>query len=327
VERIRERVARIGAARLGERVPVPPTRDEIARLAITMNMMLDRLQSAQSAQRQFVADASHELRSPLATFATGLEVAGADPTGEVWRDLRPVMAAEIDRMSVLVEHLLLLARADDRGLELDVVDVDLDDLLAEEAGRLRASTALRIGGRITPVRVNGDPLRLSQVIRNLADNAVRHASGRVELSLRQEGDEAVLTVEDDGPGVPEDQRERVFDRFVRLDESRARASGGSGLGLAIVREVLAAHGGRVWLDAGPLGGARVVVRLPVPSAAGPDVGSEPDTRSEQGAGSEQDSGPPAKKIPGDAGPRADSPGERGPGNAAAADYPPSSAIR
>jgi signal transduction histidine kinase len=276
VEQIRLRVAGIGVTDerdgprpggLDERVPIPPTRDEIARLAITMNQMLDRLQAAQQAQRQFVADASHELRSPLATLSASLEVAGADVSGRAWRDLRAVMAAEADRMATLVENLLLLARADDQGLRIATGDVDLDDLMELEARRLRTASTLLVSTAIEPVRVVGDRQRLSQMLRNLVDNAGRHARGQVRLTLARAGDDAVLTVDDDGPGIEPAQRQRVFGRFVRLDESRDRARGGAGLGLAIVREVVLGHRGAVVVAQSPEGGCRVVVRLPLTPAA------------------------------------------------------------
>jgi signal transduction histidine kinase len=265
VERIRLRVAGIGAAHLDERVPVPQTRDEIARLAITMNQMLDRLQAAQQAQRQFVSDASHELRSPLATLSATLEVSDADVSGRAWRDLRPVLVAETARMATLVENLLLLARVDDQGLRIVPVDVDLDDLLEQEARRLRLASDLDVSVAIEPVRVQGDLIRLSQALRNLVDNASRYARTSVRLSLVQAGPSAVLTVDDDGPGVPIAERQRVFARFVRLDESRDRASGGAGLGLPIVREVILGHHGAVAITESPEGGCRVIVQLPVVS--------------------------------------------------------------
>jgi signal transduction histidine kinase len=278
VEQIRLRVAGIGAAQLdGARVPIPPTRDEIAWLAITMNKMLDRLQAAQQAQRQFVADASHELRSPLATLSASLEVADADETGRAWRELRDVMASEAARMAALVENLLLLARADDQGLEIIPVEVDLDDLIEAEVRRLRTSSTLIVTTSIEPARVLGDRLKLSQVLRNLVDNASRHARSRVRLELAVVADTAVITVDDDGPGVPEVDRERVFQRFVRLDESRDRASGGAGLGLPIVREVVRVHQGLVVLGAGPDGGCRVIVQLPIQVHRGiPDAPEPPD---------------------------------------------------
>jgi signal transduction histidine kinase len=273
VEQIRRRVAGIGAAQLSDRVPIPPTRDEIARLAITMNQMLDRLQAAQQAQRQFVSDASHELRSPLATLSATLEVAEADVTGRAWADLRSVMASEASRMATLVEDLLLLARADDEGLRIIPVEVDLDDLMEEEARRLRTSTHLIVTTSIMTVRVHGDRLKLSQVVRNLVDNASRHAHSTIGLGLAMVDGAAVLTVDDDGPGIPEMARQRVFERFVRLDESRDRASGGTGLGLPIVWEVVKGHQGEVAVGTSPLGGCRILVRLP---ASEPVSASEDD---------------------------------------------------
>jgi signal transduction histidine kinase len=264
VEAIRKRVSGIGAGDLDDRVPIPPTRDEVFRLAVTMNQMLDRLQSAQLAQRQFVADASHELRSPLATLAATLEVAAADPTGQAWADLHQVMEEETGRMAVLVENLLLLAKIDDQGMLLSRADVDLDDLLEEETRRLRAATALQVTTEIHPVRVEGDVLRLGQAIRNVVDNALRHATSAIHLSLGTHENEAVLVVQDDGPGIPPDERERVFERFVRLDDSRDRASGGSGLGLPIVLEIIRGHGGQVEIHDSALGsGAAVLIRLPL----------------------------------------------------------------
>jgi signal transduction histidine kinase len=269
VERIRRRVAGIEANRLDERVPVPQTRDEVARLAITMNRMLDRLEASQQAQRQFVADASHELRSPLATLSATLEVAGADVSGRAWRELRSVMAAETDRMATLVADLLLLARVDDQGLQIVPVDVDLDDLLEQEARRLRTASGLKVSTAIEAVRVQGDLLKLSQVIRNLVDNASRHARSSVRLSLVASGPVAVLTVDDDGPGIPPAERQRVFERFVRLEASRDRVGGGAGLGLPIVREVVRGHHGAVAVDASPEGGCRVIVQLPLVPADHP----------------------------------------------------------
>lgn len=265
VERIRARVQRINAARFNERVPVPDTRDEIARLAVTMNEMLDRLQSAQDSQRRFVSDASHELRSPLATLTLGLDVAGPAPTGDSWGELRAMMQTEAARMRLLVADLLLLAKADDKGLGLEREDVDLDDIVDAEVRRLRMSTALDVQADIAPVRVQGDTVKLTQALRNLADNAARAASGHVRLRLLREHDGhdvAVIRVEDDGPGIGVADRTRVFERFVRLDESRERGHGGSGLGLAIVEEVVRGHGGSVVVGESDLGGARFEVRLP-----------------------------------------------------------------
>lgn len=267
VEKIRSRVHGIGIGQLAERVPVPPTEDEIARLAVTMNEMLDRLQSGQETQRRFVADASHELRSPIASLMVALDVLVADRTGESTAELQEVMQAETERMRRLVEDLLLLAKTDDTGLQIQRTDVDLDDLVGVELRRLRSSGGPAVEGVVPAVRVTGDAAKLSQVIRNLADNAVQAAKGKVRLTLSEQDGVATVRVEDDGAGIPESERDRVFERFVRLDDSRDRGSGGSGLGLAIVREVVRGHGGTVEVTESVLGGACLTVSLPkVPSA-------------------------------------------------------------
>jgi signal transduction histidine kinase len=268
VERIRRQVAAIGARRLDERVPVPAADDEIRRLAITMNAMLDRLEAASNAQRRFVADASHELRSPLATLRAAVDVSVEDAGATSWRELSPGMRAEVDRMSRLVDDLLLLAKVDEHGLSLDRGDVDLDDVVESEARRVRDLGAVAVSAATQPVRVTGDAAKLAQVVRNLSDNAVRHANGAVRFELALEDGVAVLHVDDDGPGVPAADRDRVFDRFVRLDPSRGRESGGSGLGLAITREIALAHAGRVEAGESPLGGARFTVVLPAAGSAG-----------------------------------------------------------
>ncbi|WP_405219112.1 sensor histidine kinase [Agrococcus sp. Ld7] len=245
VEAIRAKVAAIGGRELQERVPVPAARDEIARLATTMNGMLARLEASQRSQRRFVADASHELRSPIATIKAMGETAVAHPDRALDAATAEGFVDEATRMERLVNALLLLARADELGLAQEREDVDLDDLLRAERDRIRSTTSLRVDASIQPVRVSGSPLQLGQAVRNLVDNAVRHARTEVVLSVRADGGRAVLEVRDDGTGIPAADRERVFERFVRLDESRARDEGGTGLGLAIVREVVLAHGGTV----------------------------------------------------------------------------------
>jgi signal transduction histidine kinase len=269
VERIRAQVAKIGASRVDERIPVPETGDEIARLAETMNDMLARLQEGQQRQRRFVADASHELRSPLTTLGASLEVAAADPSGAAWGDLSPLMMAEVDRMRRLVQDLLLLATVDEHTMRLNLEDVDLDDLVEEGERRLRARPELVVESHAVPTRVVGDRGRLARVVTNLTDNAAQHARRAVRVTLSGDNSGAVLVVEDDGPGVPVAERERVFERFVRLDDSRERRSGGSGLGLAIVREVVLAHGGTVELGDTGSGGCRVEVRLPAVASPPP----------------------------------------------------------
>jgi signal transduction histidine kinase len=241
----------------------PPTGDEIAALATTMNGMLDRLEASDRAQRRFVADASHELRSPIATLTTTVEVAAADPSGQTWPEMAPVLRSQSRRMGRLVEDLLTLARIDDTGLRLRTADTDLDEVVREEITRMRPALRHELRVQVEPARIRGDAGRLQQVLRNLLSNAERHAESWIAVRLRTEGQEAVLTVDNDGAAIAPEDRERVFERFVRLDDSRARDTGGSGLGLAISRELVAAHGGTIRAGEDPGGNCRFVVRLPL----------------------------------------------------------------
>jgi signal transduction histidine kinase len=260
VESIRARVAEIGGSgRIDRRVPEPAGHDEVWRLARTMNEMLQRLQAAAERQRRFVADASHELRSPLASLRTQLEVSrdyAARRVGAVDDQL-----AEVERMECLVGDLLLLAKADERRLVVRSRPVDLREVVLDEVERAGSRVRVRLDtAGVAAATVHGDREELARVVRNLLDNAVRYARDRVELSLAERNRHVELSVADDGPGVPAAARERVFERFARLDEGRARDAGGTGLGLAIVREVVVAHGGSVTVDSAP--GARFVINLP-----------------------------------------------------------------
>jgi signal transduction histidine kinase len=264
VDAIRAEVDAISAAELSRRVPDPPGRDEIARLATTMNRMLARLEAAQTRQRRFVSDASHELRSPLATIRQHAEVALSHPDRTTTARLAQTVLDEGARLQQLVEDLLLLARADEGTLSLRRRAVDLDDVVFEAASGLRQATDLGVDtAGVSAGRVNGDEDQLRRMVRNLVDNAARHARTRVRFSLVETpAGTARLQVDDDGAGIPEPQRRRVFERFVRLDDARSRDSGGSGLGLAIVAQIVTAHGGTVSIADSPLGGARVEVELP-----------------------------------------------------------------
>lgn len=261
VERIRAEVAAITDDRLDRRVPDPGSRDEIGRLAGTMNAMLARLERGRAQQQRFVSDASHELRSPIATLRQAAEVSQAHPDAFEPGELADTVAAESVRMQRLVEQLLVLARSDE-GPARSLGEVDLDDLVLAEAARLRRRGTAVDTSAVAAVRLHGSQVAWTQVLRNLTDNAARHASGAVALTLAEEEGRVLLRVDDDGSGVPAGERERIFDRFVRLDEARSRDSGGSGLGLAIVRDLVTAMGGEVRLGDSPAGGARFEVSVP-----------------------------------------------------------------
>ena len=264
VEGIRQEMAAITASEdLRRRVPEPATHDEIARLARTTNATLAALESSVERQRRFVADASHELRSPIASLRTQLEVAAAHP------ELLDLDGAVEDtvRLQNLAADLLLLARLD-AGERPAGTRVDLAALAREEAaGRQRVTVEAE------PAEVSGSRGQLGRVLANLLDNAERHARERITVTVRREGGEAVVGVADDGEGVAEADRERIFERFVRLDAARSRDDGGAGLGLAIARDVAVRHGGTLTAGAAPAGGALFELRLPL---AGADRGHTPD---------------------------------------------------
>lgn len=262
VDAIRSRVAEISTSDLAERVPVPHSRDEIAALAVTMNEMLARIEAGHRAQKRFVADASHELRSPLATIMSGLELAEVHPELLDAEFAVNTLLPEAQRMHELIEDLLLLARADEQSLVLRNKEVALDDLVEVEAARVRRAAGCAVETDLRPVRLTGDPAALSRVVRNLVDNAVRHANSRIIIDVGNRDGSAVLAISDDGPGIAPTERTRVFERFVRLDSDRSRSGGGAGLGLAIVAEVVAAHGGAVTIEDSHGGGTKMVVTLP-----------------------------------------------------------------
>nr|WP_246299409.1 HAMP domain-containing sensor histidine kinase [Nocardioides panaciterrulae] len=265
VEEIRARVESISGSALDRRVPVPRTHDEIGRLAVTMNQMLDRLEAAQRRQREFVADASHELQSPVAAIRAQVEVASAHPEGTDWPELARGILADCDQTERLLRDLLFLARHDELGVIEAAHPLDLDDLLLEEVARVRPMAAVTIvtgGVSAAPVDGRGDELR--RMVRNLLENAVRHAEHRVTVTAGCVDGRARVEVLDDGNGVPDDERDRVFERFHRADPSRARDTGGTGLGLAIARTVAERHGGTLDL-ADSQRGARFVVELPRPA--------------------------------------------------------------
>ena len=263
VERIRARVSSMTTGKLAERIPVPSADDEVGRLAVTMNDMLDRLDASQAAQRRFISDASHELRSPFASITAALDLAHRRPDLLDQSLIDESLLPEAQRMHSLVEDLLLLARADERTGRHIEVDVDVDDIVLAEAERVRSLTHLKVIADVKPARASGDPDALSRLVRNLVDNAIRHAHNGIRLECAVVGGHARVVVSDDGPGIPAADRDRVFDRFVRLDTPRDRAAGGAGLGLSIVAQIIEAHDGTVTVDDSPGGGARFVVELPL----------------------------------------------------------------
>ncbi|WP_310962578.1 sensor histidine kinase [Nocardioides terrisoli] len=268
VEQLRVGAERISGSGRQERLPVPRSADEIRALALTLNSMLDRLAQSRERQRSFVADVAHELRSPLTSIRTQLEVAQrmgelSSADGSLVDDLH----VDVLRMGALVEDLLTLARLDADAAPMSPPQpVPVAPILAEVAARHRGSSAsVRVEGCPTDLEVAATPEELTRVVGNLVDNAVRHADRRVLLSAGSSGQRVVLRVDDDGPGIAEQDRGRVLERFTRLDESRDRDAGGSGLGLAIVHELVVRRGGAVRLVSSPLGGLRAEVDLPRPS--------------------------------------------------------------
>jgi len=260
---IQREVEQIAFGTLDRRLDEPRTKDEMARLVVTLNRMLDRVAEGARRQREFIGNASHELRTPIASIRAQLEVALAHPDTADWPRVAGGSSAEVVRMQRLVDDLLRIARLDDSrdALPQPSQEVDLDDIVRSESAALRAAKVGLAG--VSPARVRGAEPDLRRIVRNLLENAERYGRGQIEVSLTQNGSEARLEIEDDGPGVAPEQRELVFERFRRLEESRSRASGGAGLGLSLARGLVEAHGGDVWIEDARIGGARLVVRLPV----------------------------------------------------------------
>jgi signal transduction histidine kinase len=264
VAAIRQEVEAIGAEDLHRRVPEPGTADEIGRLARTMNAMLARLEDATGRQQRFVADASHELRSPLTGIRAQLEVDLAHPERADWQSTERDVLDDAIRLQRLVDDLLALATAGHASASDSAhrAPVDVDEIVLTEARRIRSRTACRIDTTaVSGAQLDANADQLVRAVRNLLDNAARHARTTVTVTLCETERAVVLSVADDGPGIPADQRDRVFERFARLDGARARDEGGTGLGLAITREVVHAHGGTITVDDAP--GARFTIALPM----------------------------------------------------------------
>jgi signal transduction histidine kinase len=264
LRRFASTAAKVDAGDLAPRLEVS-TADaaELRTLAEAFNHMLDRLDRAFARQRQFVSDASHELRSPLTAIRGQLEVLARkeSPSAEEIRRVEEITMTEMRRVERLVDDLLALARLDE-GVAPALREVEGASFLRGLADG--APNGPIVVGELVAGSIRIDPDLVAQVVRNLLSNGQRHAGpgGEVALSARTDGDSLVVIVDDDGPGIPPEQRERVFDRFHRSESSRNRASGGSGLGLGIARSIVEQHGGRIWVEGSPLGGARVSFRLP-----------------------------------------------------------------
>lgn len=261
VEVLRRQTADISATDLHRRLDVPPGADELSRLAGTLNDLLNRLEVSQRQQRQFIADAAHELRSPVTAIRAQLE------TTDSPHEAKDMLLADSARMARLVDDLLSLARLDAHpSLRLD--EVDLDDVVSSEVASLRPRTLLHIDTRdVRPIRVLGDEALLGRAIRNLLDNAARYATSRIDISTHHIDGGATLLIADDGPGIPTVDHDRVFHRFTRLDGARSRDAGGVGLGLAIVKDIVTRHRGTITIeDNHP--GTRILIRLPAQQGPG-----------------------------------------------------------
>ena len=249
-----------GGASGDQRVHEPETKDELGRLASTLNDMLARLDANAASMRRFVSDSSHEIRSPITNIRARVETARP----EEWAEAKADVIGEVERIERIIDDLTYLARSDEGRNERANERIELDGLLFAEASRLQRSGSVTVdASEIEPIVITGDRSQVERAIRNLVDNAERHASTKVRLAVKASSSHAVIEIDDDGLGIPADERLRVFERFVRLDASRQRSSGGTGLGLAIVDEIVRNHGGEVTVDAALLGGACFRITLPV----------------------------------------------------------------
>lgn len=269
VDALRQGAAAVAASGGPGSLPVPPGDDEIAALARTLNGMLDRLREASERQRAFVADAAHELRSPIAALRASVDVAAAHPQAWDTAGLAADLAPEVLRMQALVDDLLLLARVGSTARSRERLDLAAvaRDAVASSRGQWPAGVTVESHGAGAAW---GNVAAITRAVRNLVDNAARHASGCVVVTVT----EGRIDVDDDGPGIPAADRERVFERFVRLGSARERPAGGSGLGLAIAREMARQDGGEAVLSGSTLGGLRATVTLPLGPADGTGPGSE-----------------------------------------------------
>ena len=260
-------VRRITEESLDQRVSLQGPPDELKELADQFDVMLDRLEASFRAQREFVSNASHELRTPLTIIRAELDVTLAEPDAspEDLARMGDVVRRAIDRSERLIDQLLLLARADEPIRRTDSVDLAAAvERALQEQERAIAERGLVVESELSPVTVSGDRVLLEQLVANLIDNSVRHnvAGGRLSVTVERRGEHALIRVANDGAVIPPDDAERLFRRFARLDESRARATGGYGIGLSLVRTIAEGHEGTARAEARPNGGLAVEVRLP-----------------------------------------------------------------
>ena len=263
VEEMRATAESINASDLSARIPVPKGDEDLSRLANTFNDMLARVEASFNDQKRFISDASHELKSPVAATGVMLETLQTHPESVDTQQVLDDLESQNQRMGSIVGDLLHLARSDEGRMTVNKKPIDLMDLLFEEVQTLRSHANVEIDTTdINPVVCEADPDRMSHVVRNLMENAARYAKSKVKVSCTELDGEVLILVSDDGPGIPEEDRTRVFDRFVRLDENRSQQQGGTGLGLAVVRSMVEAHGGTVGFGEPELGGATAVVSIP-----------------------------------------------------------------
>ncbi len=284
IDRITRTAGRIGAEDLSRRLGMPPSQDEVGRLASTFDGMLERLDSAFQRQRRFTADASHELRTPLAIVSSQVDVALERPRSVAeYREALRVVGNEAERMRQLVSELLTLARADSGQESLENEPLSLDELVREVTEQLAPLAAARglllEPGHVEQVVLKGDETRLMQLLFNLTDNALKYTptGGTVTVSVQRQGADALLSVADTGIGIAAEHLPRLFERFYRVDKARSRAEGGSGLGLAICEWIARAHGGRIEVSSVPERGSTFTVRLPLagnPPPLGKDHGPD-----------------------------------------------------
>ena len=264
VEEMRATAESINARDLSARIPVPDGDEDLSRLATTFNDMLARVEASFNDQKRFISDASHELKSPVAATSVMLETLQTHPESVDTQQVLGDLESQNQRMGSIVGDLLQLARSDEGRLTANKRPIDLMDLLFEEANALRSRTSVQIDTTdVNPVVCEADPDHISHIVRNLMENAARYAKSKVKVSCAQLDNEVLILVSDDGPGISEADRERVFDRFVRLDPDRSQGKGGTGLGLSVVRSMVEANGGTVRFAEPELGGATAVVSLPV----------------------------------------------------------------